>query len=263
MDSNLTSTPPSVEANGAKKLNTKYPEKELTYILSFAKNIYEHLGHNDYHTNKQIADANGLSDNSIRQTLSTAQQYQILELKHGTGYKLTPLYFRIIQPTSDSDKLHAILDSLESPELYKELLKHYDGYALPQHLHLKNKLMKDYGLLDYVAANVAQIFIDNLKEYNLVSTANIITFNKLKSGNMNTNVNSNASQHQDKPIPTTNTDHKQNDNKEIKIPILLKGKEMAYFSFPDDYTDTDLAKALRVLKAYIEAYKEDMINPED
>lgn len=252
--------PQNQSADAGTRKAVKYPAKTLQYILEFSNKIYSELGHADYHPNSKIAAANKLAESSIRQTLSTAQQYGILELKHGTGYKLTQQFFRIIQPVSDNDKMLAILDCLETPDLYSDLLRIYDGHLAPQAVHLKNRLFKEYDLLDYVAASVAEIFLENLKAYGLISPANIITVRKTR-GELENRHTQNMDPMADAPkissTPKSIQDDDGNDDETmIKIPIRLKGKRMAYLTFPSEYDDQDLIRIEKVIKAYVNIYNE-------
>lgn len=67
-------------------------------------------------------------------------------------------------------------------------------------------------------------------------------------------------------MDTQKTDTKKNPNvsdegssnseqvKNISVPIKLKGDRMATLSFPVEFTDEDLIKMYKVLRAYIQAY---------
>src|SRR5712672_2485433 len=79
---------------GRKRIS--YVSKDLKTIVDFIAKVYNQLGHTEFHSNKAIATVHGMSPDSIKLHLSSAQQYKLLELKHGTGYKVTDHFQKIL-----------------------------------------------------------------------------------------------------------------------------------------------------------------------
>src|ERR1700754_1486766 len=113
-----------VSKDGKKRVS--YVSKDLQSIIDFVEKVYKRLGHTEYHSNKAIATANGLSPESIKLHLSSAQQYKLLELKHGVGYKILEHFQKIYLPINANEKRIAIIESLKAPETYQQLFKDYE-----------------------------------------------------------------------------------------------------------------------------------------
>ncbi len=169
----------TVSSNGKKVY--KYPFKELSYILQFGGNIYNRLDHTAYNKAEAIAAVNNLKPASIKQILTACQLYNILELKHRVGYKLTPEFYKITQPSSDTEKQNTIIQCLQAPELYKELFGSYNGLKLPQKEFIVNRLVREYGFIKGVADTATDVFLSNLSEYKLVNAYGILTLKKATS----------------------------------------------------------------------------------
>src|SRR5688572_22335762 len=102
------STPPEGKAEYG------YPVRNFDSMIGFVTTIYNDLGHGVYHTKEQIAAAHNLSVNTIKQHLSSAQMFELLEIKHGTGYKTTDLFAKIYLPENEEARRETILESIRS-----------------------------------------------------------------------------------------------------------------------------------------------------
>jgi len=91
-----------ISENGSGNKRVATPVLTFNEAFTFVDNINKQLGAHTFHKNQAIADACGLALPTIRQTLSTCQQYGLLELKHGIGYKPTALFESILFPKNAS-----------------------------------------------------------------------------------------------------------------------------------------------------------------
>ncbi len=80
-----------------------YVARDHKSMIDFVAAIYKNLGHTDFHSNKAIATLHKLASDSIKQQLTSAQQYKLLEIKFGIGYKVTELFKRILLPINDHE----------------------------------------------------------------------------------------------------------------------------------------------------------------
>lgn len=157
---------------GRKRIS--YVSKDLKTIIEFVAGVYNKLGHTEYHSNKAIATVHGLSPDSIKLHLSSAQQYKLLELKHGTGYKVTDHFQKILLPRNENEKRGAVIESLKNAETYQQLFKDYEYHVVPTD-GVKNHFIRSFGLKEDVAIKAAQIFIDNLKDFDLLDSRGVLT----------------------------------------------------------------------------------------
>lgn len=258
---NLTSTENS--AINDEQATQKEVKKRLSYVsrdhksmVDFVAGIYKNLGHTDYHSNKAIATIHGLSPDSIKQHLTSAQQYKLLELKHGTGYKITDLFKKIFLPLNESEKRTAIIESLKSPDTYTQLFKEYEFHILPPLNGIKNHFVRNFHFKEDIAEKTAQIFIDNLTEYSLLDARGVLISGlSIQSGSINDNnkdkEDTEANKHKNS---SATSPHQEQPNSEfvknlIRLPIHLPGEanRVAYFEYPRNLNKRDfkvIAKAL-------------------
>lgn len=256
-----TNQQPSDEENQAAKDAKKrfsYVSKDLKSVIDFITKVHTQLGHTDYHSNKAIATANSLAPESIKGYLSSAQQYKLLEIKHGTGYKITELFQRIFLWKNENEKRTAIIESLKSPETYQQLFKDYEYNIVPFE-GVKNHFIRSFGFDDKTATKATQIFTDNLKEFELLDGRGVLTSampNKpivpevtIPKEDLKNDVPDNIEE--DEQTNLNNLPARQPRDRfvfqsEIEaagkktIPIYLLGTKQALFVYPDDITEDDI-----------------------
>lgn len=241
---------------GKKRLS--YVARDLKTIIDFVGKVYNQLGHTAYHSNKAIATVHGLSPDSIKPHLTSAQQYKLLELKFGTGYKITDHFQKLYLPKNDQEKRTAIIESLKSPETYQQLFKDYEYHVVPFE-GVKNHFIRSFGMNNELAAKVAQVFMDNLKDFNLQDARGVLTSalpakpivtevnaesEESESNNSNgTNANSNGDSGNNLPARRVDKLIFQSELDAAgkkTIPIYLIGNKQALFVYPDDITEDDI-----------------------
>ena len=232
-----------------------FPVRPMNGLIPFIGNVYKKYGASDYHSIEIIADANDLSVNSIKSLVSTGQQYSFLIKSHGTGYKITDQFAKIFHPQDDSERMQAAVECIKNVPFYKQLIKDYEGQVVPSIEGLVNVFVRKYEMKVNRAKIAAEVFTQNLRDYELINSRNILIL-KLKSVTVppiNTEPLNEVHSTGNKLPSIINNEEEDG---MIKIPIRLKGKRMAYLSFPDEYDDQDLLRILRVIKAYVTIYNE-------
>lgn len=243
------------------KKRTSYVSRDHVSMVEFISEVYKNLGHTDYHSNKAIATVHQLSPDSIKQQLTSAQQYKLLELKHGVGYKITDLFKRIFLPVDDSEKRLAVIESLKSPETYQQLFKEYEYHIVPPLNGIKNHFVRNFHLKEDIAEKAAQIFINNLKDYNLLDNRGVLVSGmpvKPKQQQPENEIPANSQNgvpekiivqsHSDIPLKV--------DDDLFELPIPLPNKRKAYLRYPvDSLTRKDINvinKALEFIASSLE-----------
>jgi hypothetical protein len=245
-----------VSKEGRKRIS--YVSKDLKTMIDFVAKVYNNLGHTTYHSNKTIATVHALSPDSIKLQLSSSQQYKLLEIKYGVGYKVTDHFQKIYLPKTEQEKRNAVIDSLKHAETYQQLFKDYEFHVVPFD-GVKNHFIRTYGMKEDIASKAAQVFIDNLKDYELLDSRNVLTSampNKpividpnsqndegKKDGN-NGDANDNRDDippHQNPP-PASINDYAGNSKylNHIWIPIHITKGQTAIFAYPKEITENDI-----------------------
>lgn len=250
--------PVGIELNGDNDNKREtYPIKTYKSVEAFIGNIYKRYGDVEILSNQKIADVNNLSPNSIKQILSTCQQYGCLQNVHGKGYKITDIFTKIFHPENEEERVSAIIECIKNVRFYIPLFNDYNEKVVPSIDGLQNRFIREFKMKPHIAKNAAEIFLQNLKDFNLINQRNILIFrNEFRSSfTQAENSTTEPINQSSAGVKSSNKITKDNsDEEQVKIPIRLKENRMAYLSFPNDFTDEDLRKIFRVVKAYIEAY---------
>lgn len=237
--------------NKETKKRSTYVSKDHVSMVNFVSEIYKNLGHTDYHSNKAIAAVNGLSPDSIKQHLSSCQQYKLLEIKHGTGYKITDLFKRIFLPVNETEKRSAIIESLKAPDTYQQLFKEYEYHIVPPLNGIKNHFVRNLHLKEDIAEKTAQIFIDNLNDYELIDYRGVLTSAinlKPIENNKPQDLPENREEREEEKENIKVDDPKEPKIIDIVIPLKTT-KTQAHLLIPEDYKEEDLERIARFVDA--------------
>ena len=241
------------------KKRTSYVSRDHKSMVDFVAGVYKNLGHSEYHSNKAIAAVHQLSPDSIKQQLTSCQQYRLLEMKHGVGYKITDLFTRIFLPVNDSEKRSAIIESLKSPDTYQQLFKEYEYHMVPPLNGIKNHFVRAFQFKDDIAEKSAQVFIENLKDYELLDSRGVLISAmpvkpKEKDGTPETPAK-NPQGDEAKP-PAYTPPPPPPDDGLFELPIPLPNKRRAYLRYPlENLTRKDInviTKALEFIASSLE-----------
>lgn len=226
-----------------------YPVKEHSYVVNFVSKIYTELGYTAFHSKERIAEIHNLAVPSIRQILSTGQQYKLLELKHGTGYKVTPLFIKIFRPVNDQEKKEAIIESLKSPEFFTDLFQDFTGHVVPSNNGIANIFIRK-GLRETAAIRLAEIFITNIKEYGLINQSNILSYSNPEAGSDKNNNSTKGENSKPEDLKVKEEVPVQAKPGIVDIVIPLKSTTVkAHLLIPEDYKDEDLDRIAKFVEA--------------
>jgi hypothetical protein len=89
--------------------------------------------------------------------------------------KLTALGLRIALPGTPSEERATKVAAFKNPELYSKLLETFAGHPAPSKEVLKNILQRDYKIVESMAGNAADAFLESLKVAELINPAGNIT----------------------------------------------------------------------------------------
>jgi len=89
--------------------------------------------------------------------------------------KLTALGLRIALPGTDDEARATMVAVFKSPELYSKLLERFAGHPVPSKDVLRNILQRDFKIVESMAGNAADAFLDSLKVADLISPTGTIT----------------------------------------------------------------------------------------
>lgn len=246
-----------IVGDSEKSSRETYPIKPFRLIEPFVGNVYKKYGGSGVHSNEKIADANNLSVNSIKQILSTCNQYGAMQRVHGVGYKITDTFTKIFHPENEEERLQAIIDSIKGVPFYVPLFSDYNEKLVPSAEGLQNRFIRDYNMKPHIAKNAADVFLQNLRDFNLVNARGVLIF-RPDTKQQPSNVTETSGTNNTVETTKNPSSDEAEDMKAVKIPVRLKSGKMAYLSFPSDFTDEDLIKIFKVLKAYIEAYGDEI-----
>jgi len=242
--------------DGRKRIS--YVGKDLKTIIDFVAKVYNKLGHTEYHSNKAIATVNGLSPDSIKMHLSSAQQYKLLEIKHRIGYKVTDHFQKIHLPKNDNERRIAIIESLKNAETYQQLFKDYEYHVVPSD-GVRNYFIRTYGMKEDSAIKAADVFLQNLKDFDLLDSRGVLTsalptkpiipelqHESEETSDMDTppveeNNGGNGGQKNSPPAIVQNEytqSTKYQDH--IWIPIHLTKQQTAVFAYPKGISENDI-----------------------
>lgn len=229
-----------------------YPSSELNSILEFVTKIHTDLGHTQYHDKELIAKALGFAWSSIKMKISTCVQYGLLELKHGVGYKVSPLFIQIHKPVTEEEKRSALIEALRNPDLYSRLIDEYNEDVIPNIAVLGTILFRKYNIMEKAAEKAAEIFINNLKSLGLLNQENrlFLTRTGQSQNSEEIIIIDSADKNSGMPPllpPQFNTQIISTEM--IDIPIPLKSGKKAFLKIPEDITPEDIERVAKFVDA--------------
>ena len=209
-----------------------------------------------------ISKSLGMSGGNFLMQLSSAVQYGLLELKSGEGYKPTELFIKIKKPMPHESVQDALVECVNHPKLYKQLIAEFKEKQLPSEAGLANILDRLYGVKGSAAETAAKIFMKNLKSLGLLTDDSILKMgsyiafvestNSSGSNDNLENINEPVTQTVYLPVPekiNTPTPHPIGRR---SIPVFLQGENReATLILPMDFSEDDLKRIIKVLNAYL------------
>lgn len=237
------------------KKRSSYPARDLQSMIDFVAKVYNQLGHTAFLSNKAIATVHGMVPDSIKQHLSASQYYKLLELKHGVGYKITDHFQKLYLPKNDNERRASVIESLKNPESFQQLFKDYEYHVVPTD-GVRNHFIRNFGYKEDIATKAAQIFLDNLKAFDLLDSRGVLTSamplkptvsEAVEVPPSEANNGTVSQEHEENPHPARQLRSEKiifqsEIDREGKktIPIYLTENQQAVFVYPDTITEDDI-----------------------
>jgi hypothetical protein len=148
---------------------SKYPVTSFQNALEVARAVSDAGGANAEVQNPVVAHALGSSHTSgaFSQRLGSARGYGLIAGGRG-GYRLTDAAKRYFLPSSDSEKRQATLELLNTPPIFSEIIKRFDGNKIPRTEMLANLLMREMKVPESWKERVARFFLKAAQDAGII-----------------------------------------------------------------------------------------------
>lgn len=172
----------SDEGNGGGKTRseTSYPYYGLAKVIDVVKAVQRAGGNTPAPATDVMREMNVTNKNDRQWAygIPAAIMFGVIE-RIGRGddakIKLTALGLRIALPGTSDEERATKVAVFKTPELYSLLLERFAGHPAPSKEALKNILQRDYKIVESMAGNAADAFIDSLKTAELINPAGNIS----------------------------------------------------------------------------------------
>ncbi|HXG18964.1 MAG TPA: hypothetical protein VNN62_07815 [Methylomirabilota bacterium] len=94
--------------------------------------------------------------------LSSLRQYGLLD-PIGKDFRVSELFLRIDQTFDEQERRRALREALGRPSIFQSLLTHYENSGLPSDINLTNQLLLKYRFTKKNAETVAKAFLDSCR----------------------------------------------------------------------------------------------------
>jgi hypothetical protein len=226
--------------------SSSYPSYTINYCIELVTKIYTNFGSGNYYASRaDISKALNASEAYLQTQVSSANQYGLLEMKSGEGYKPSSLFVSIYRPIDDNHKRQAIITAFKSPHLYTELISRFENQILPAESPLANILLHHHSIFDGANVKAASTFLENARDHGFISSDNVLLIEGTPTSSPIYEVETiePLSVDEDKSftkrsVPNNFTDIRQ-DLSTIPFNIPLKGNRTAQIIVPEDVRITD------------------------
>lgn len=239
--------------NKRSQRSSPYPSYTLERCIELVATIYNNFGGTNYFAKREeIAQVVGVSAANVQTKVSSAKQYNLLELKSGMGYRPSSLFVSIYRPINEESKKEAIIEAFKSPALYSALIAQYENEMIPSEVPLSNIILHHHNISEGANIKAASIFIENARSLGLLTSENILTLSNKESGmediveaeDIDSEHNTYSQQQLEKTDFSRNTSEPipspaSVSGKKIPFNIPLKGKRTAQILVPEDVRSTD------------------------
>jgi hypothetical protein len=158
-------------------VTAKYPVTSFQNALDVARAVSEAGGANAEVQNPVIAHALKSSHTSgaFAQRLSSARSYGLISGGRG-GYRLTDAAKRYFFPSSESEKRLAMLEFLNAPPIFAEIIKRFDGNKIPATDMLANVLLREMKVPESWKERVARFFLKTAQEAGIMDSQGFLRY---------------------------------------------------------------------------------------
>lgn len=184
--------------------------------------------------------------------LSSLRQYGLLD-PIGKDFRVSELFLRVDQSYDEADRRRALREALGRPAIFQSLLAHYENSGLPSDLNLTNQLLLKYRFTKKNAETVAKAFLDSCRlagifqnRYSSFPSPLSPPFPPLPDHPLSSG-SSPASSLPSKSV--TSPTSGENRLLLCRQEIPLGPGRRAILELPEDVTNDEMAKIIRVLQA--------------
>ena len=237
-----------------------YPSNTISHCVSLTERINKHFGNIAYVPREKISKNLEISDSHLQTQLSSCVQYGLLEMKPKEGYKPTPLFTKIYKPLPTENRLEALKQCFFECDLYKAVLGDCKGNVLTQD-GLATILYRNHKVSEPASPVAAKVFLENATELRLIGEDNILCLDGIQEAEvieLETPLEPEV-RREDKItyLPPASKPEQKKEREEGSdvppIPIFLDGEDrVAKLYMPKGFTQADLVRVSKILKAYAE-----------
>lgn len=244
----------SKEIDSSEDEKSSAPLHSIDFCISMIKAIISQRGEN-YFSKKEASLLLGKSESNLSTKLGASGQYGLLLNDRGRGYKPSALYQKIEFPTSVEQRTIALLQVMNSPNVYNKIIEDYNGKVLPSTDQMfSNLLVTEYGMIKTSADKASKIFFENAKSLGIIDTNNRLRYLVPIAGAENISSDSNINSNLDKNVSNSNSNNSNLNNNfadgmiEILIPLKGLGRK-ALLQIPEEYKAEDLTRISKFVAA--------------
>lgn len=236
-----------------------YPSNSIAHCVDLTTRINKVFGNITYTSREALSKELGISDSHLQSQLSSCVQYGLLELKPGDGYKPTPLFTKIYKPLPTENPTDALIECFQNPELYKVIIKQFDGVDLPQQGGLSTILYRNHKVSEQASSLVARIFIENAKAVGVLKEDNSFKIDQSNSSKDEIPFEEIKKQIKDEQPagnfiilpPGTNPPGGEVNPRRVVIPVLLDDGSSTEVPLPNGISRPDIERIVKILTAYL------------
>ena len=181
---------------------------------------------------------------SFKYKLSAAKQYGLISTSSGKNFSFLEAAKRFVFPHESEVELKNLKKKcFSNPTLYNELIKDYEGKALPSENTLSNILISQYGIAPAASANAAATFLQSADQAGVI-VSGVLDISEALVDNIGGGTGEEESTGNERVIEPNTIQREHNETniirekEEITIQetfrIPLGGKESASLHFPEN-----------------------------
>jgi hypothetical protein len=168
------------KVGGKIRSETPYPYYGLTKVIEIVKAVQRVSGNAPAPASALLTELEVTKTDRLWAYGLPAASYFGLVERIGRGddaqVKLTDLGRRIALPGTPDEERATKASAVKTPELYLKLLEQFAGAPVPSKEALKNILQRDYKIVESMAGNAADAFLDSLKIAELIAPNGTLSF---------------------------------------------------------------------------------------
>ncbi len=177
--------------------------------------------------------------------LSSLRQYGLLE-PIGKDLRVSDLFLRLENAPDENNRRRALREAIGRPAIFQGLLGQFESSGMPSDINLTNQLVLRYRFTKKNAETVAKAFLESCRFLGL-SQGRFQSFSSPPPP-LPHPVHSETSQSAP-PRQERSTWHDERHSLQCRQEIPLGVSRRAVLEFPEDITQNELAKIVRILQA--------------